>query len=81
MMRSEGYISKNLHICSYLYSAGLKLAGTKKVGAEFFFRFSPKNEAEKLVKAYFADEASVNPRELFARLNDLRDLIFSGGRG
>jgi len=76
----KGYQSKNINISSFLSASGLSLVGTTKVGKEIYFEFAPKAQAEKLVDNYFANKAIVNPKELFARLNDLRDLIFSGGK-
>ncbi len=71
---------KILNLAAYLNAAGVRLVGTKRVNGEVFFLFSPKTEAEKLLESYFADTATINPKELFAKLNDLRDLIFSGGK-
>lgn len=71
------YKTKNLYIAAYLYASGLQLVNTEKEFNEIFFLFSPKNQAEELVDKYFKDQASINPRELFARFNDLKDLIFS----
>lgn len=79
-MDNEGYRTKILNIAAFLYASKLQLVNTTKVGNDIFFIFTPKDQAEKIVESYFADKATVNPRELFARLNDLRDLIFSGGR-
>lgn len=78
-METEGYKTKTLNVAAFLYASGLKLTKTVRVENEVFFIFIPKEEAEKLVERYFAGNAIVDPRELFARLNDLRDLIFSGG--
>lgn len=77
-MDKEGYKTKILNIAAFLYASGLQLVDTIKIGDDVFFIF-PKDEAEQLVEKYFAGTATINPRELFARLNDLRDLIFSGG--
>lgn len=71
---------KILNIAAFLYASKLRLVGTKRVNSEVFFLFKPKVEAEKLLESYFADTATTNPKELFAKLNDLRDLIFSGGK-
>lgn len=79
-MDREGYKTKTLNLASYLYASGLKLAETKQIQGETFFTFIPKSKAEELVQQYFANTASCNPKELFARLNDLRDLIFAQGR-
>lgn len=76
----EGYKTKNINIGAYLYSSGLQLLNTLKVDKEVFFIFTPKDKAEQLVEEYFAGTARISPREFVARLNDLRDLIFSGGR-
>ena len=77
-MENDTYSTKTLNIAAYLYACGLQLQKPTKVGNEFYFHFSPEWKASEMVDAYFSDSASVNPRELFARLNDLRDLIFSG---
>jgi hypothetical protein len=76
----EGFRTKILNIAAFLCAAGLQLIDTPRVDGEVYFIFSPKEEAEKLVESYFAGSATVDPRELFARLNDLRDLIFGGQR-
>lgn len=79
MEKIEGYRLKQLNLAAFLYASGLKLATTVKVNNEVFFIFTPENDAKQLVEKYFAGTATIDPRELFARLNDLRDLIFSGG--
>lgn len=79
-MEQEGYRTKILNIAAYLYSCNLQLIDTIKINGDVFFIFTPKAKAEELIEKYFAGTAVCNPRELFARLNDLRDLIFSGGR-
>lgn len=79
-MEQDRYTTKILNLAAFLYASGIQLVGTKRINNEVFFLFSPKNEAEKLVTSYFANTATINPKELFAKLNDLRDLIFSGGR-
>ena len=80
MEQTRFYKTKILNIAAFLYASGLQLVETSRVNGEVFFIFDPKEKAEELIEQYFADKATVNPRELFARLNDLRDLIFSGGR-
>lgn len=79
-MEQEGYKTKILNIAAYLYSCNLQLVDTIKINGDVFFIFNPKDKAEKLVEEYFAGTARVSPREFVARLNDLRDLIFSGGK-
>lgn len=79
-MDIDEYKTKNLNIAAFLYASGVQLVTTTRVHNEVFFIFSPKDTAEHLINDYFSDIATVNPRELFARLNDLKDLIFSGGR-
>lgn len=79
-MENDRYKTKILNIAAFLYASGLQLKETFRENGEVFFIFSPKIKAERLVDEYFAGRASINPRDLFARLNDLRDLIFSGGR-
>lgn len=71
------YSCKNLSISAFLYASGLQFIGAKKINGDFFFEFKPKEKAESLLNQYFAGTASVNPQTLFARLHDLRDLIFN----
>lgn len=76
----EKYTTKNLSLAAYLSCfTAIQFIGTEKIGNEFFFKFTPKNAAEELVNQFFSGTANVNPRDLFARLHDLKDLIFSGG--
>ena len=77
-MEKEGYKLKQINVAAFLFASGLKLVNTVRINNEVFFIFSPKSEAEQLVNNYFAGNATINPRELFARLNDLRDIVFSG---
>lgn len=79
-MDQDHYKTKILNIASFLYASGLQLVETTKVEGDVYFIFSPKDKAEDLVRKYFSNTAICNPKELFARLNDLRDLIFSGGK-
>lgn len=79
-MEQDRYKTKILNIAAFLFASGLQLVDTIRVNGDVFFLFTPKNKAEQLVESYFAGRANVDPRELFARLNDLRDLIFSGGK-
>jgi hypothetical protein len=76
-MEQDLYRTKILNIASFLYASGLQLVGNTRVANECFFLFSPKDKAEQLVEKYFSGTATVNPREFVARLNDLRDIIFS----
>jgi len=80
-METNIYSTKTLSIAAFLYaSKAVQLVKTERINREVYFYFSPKDIAEQLVDTYFAGTATVNPRELFARLNDLKDLIFSGGK-
>ena len=79
-MEQEGYRTKILNIAAYLYACNLELVDTIKINGDVFFIFTPKDKAEQLVEDYFAGTARISPREFVARLNDLRDLIFSGGK-
>lgn len=79
-MDGQIYKTKILNIAAYLYtSKELQFEGTERIGKEVFFKFTPIQKADELVKEYFDGGATVNPRDLFARLNDLRDIIFSNG--
>lgn len=74
------YQTSNLSLASFLYASSIEFIGITKTEGKSFFNFYGKDKAGKLVGRFYAGSASVNPRELFARLNDLKDLIFSGGR-
>jgi len=67
---------RNLAIATFLYASKVDLVGTVKRDGSIYFQFFPKDKADSLVKDYFSGKARVNPRELFARYNDLKDLIF-----
>ncbi len=75
------YTTKNLNIAALLYASGLQFVGYTKIKRSIHFHFSPQNKAQELVNNYFAGTASVNARDLFARLNDLKDLIFADEKG
>ena len=77
MIENEIYRTRRLNIAAYLYASGLKLFDTEKINNEVYFSFTPADKATVLVDEYYAGKASVNPQVLFARLNDLKDLIFS----
>jgi len=74
---NEIYETKNLNIASYLCASKIVLSKTRRVDRDVYFQFENKKEVEKLVNDYFTGKALINPQDLFARLNDLRDLIFS----
>lgn len=79
-MDRDLYQTSNLNLAAYIYASGIEFIGITKTEGKAVFSFREKEKAEKLISIYFTGTASVNPRELFARLNDLKDLIFSGGR-
>ena len=79
-MEKDRFKTKNLNIAAFLYASGLQLTGSTRDAGTVFFEFSPKNKAEELVNNYFSDQAMANPKDLFSKLNELRDLIFSSGR-
>ncbi len=77
-IKVKEYLTKNLSISAYLSCVKeIHFTSAVKINDEFFFKFIPKDKAEELVNQYFAGTANVNPRELFARLHDLKDLIFN----
>lgn len=79
-MRNQTIKLRNIQLSSFLTASGLQLVSTTREGNEVYFEFSPKKQAQDLIADYFSDRATVNPRELFSRFNDLKDLIFSGGK-
>ncbi|MBI2017436.1 hypothetical protein HYS92_00135 [Candidatus Daviesbacteria bacterium] len=46
-----------------------------------YFHFEPKEIAEGLVTAYWAEDAPpIQPKKLLGSLRDLKDILFSGGK-
>lgn len=80
MEKQQFYSTRNLNIAAFLYAAGVKFEGSSSKQGVVIFRFFPREQAQKLVDSYFQDKTLVNPRELFAKLKDLKDLIFDTGR-
>lgn len=78
-MKNQTIKLRNIQLSSFLAASNLQLVSTKKESDTVYFEFSPKKKAQELLNDYFAGRATVDPRELFARFNDLKDLIFSGG--
>jgi len=67
-------------LAAYLYVSDIPFVGITKNDGRTSFSFRNKNKAENLIADYFSGNASANPRDLFSRFNDLKDLIFSGGK-
>jgi len=74
---------RDLSIASFLMATGeVTLVKVERTTDNIaFLHFQPKEKAESLVKAYWADSApNLQPRRLFGAQRDLKDLIFSGGK-
>lgn len=78
---NNSFNTKNLNLAAFLYASGISLVQTSQENFEITFSLEPKDKAEKLVKDYYLGKALVNPQDLFARLNDLRDIVFSRNQG
>lgn len=77
-MKEENYfITRNLQLASFLCASKIQFVGTIKVKGVFSFKFFPKEKAEEMADLYFTDSAQINPKELFSKHHDLKDLIFS----
>lgn len=72
---------KDIAIAAYLLSSDqVRLIKTERKAKNLvLFHFAPKEEAERLIQAYWSDTALVSPRKVFAAQRSLKDLIFSGG--
>jgi Domain of unknown function (DUF5659) len=77
MTKENVYRTRRLNLAAYLYASGLTLFDAEEINGEYFFIFTPAEKAVDLVDSYYAGNARVNPQDLFARLNDLKDLIFN----
>ena len=80
-METDSYKTSDLNIGAYLVSSKeVNLIKTERTSDKtVYFYFSPKEIAEKLIEAYWADSApTIQPRTLFGARRDLQDLVFSG---
>ncbi len=73
------YKTKSLILAAYLLTTKkVPFAGINKTNPrESIFLFEDPQRCESLVNDYWLDRAVVNPKELNAKLSELKDLIFS----
>ncbi|PWU24081.1 hypothetical protein C5B42_00705 [Candidatus Cerribacteria bacterium 'Amazon FNV 2010 28 9'] len=72
---------KDIAISSYLYASNeVQLIGKRRLpSGEVLFQFSPKTTVEQLIHLYWTLKApTVQPKQLFNALRDLKDMIFGG---
>ena len=72
---------KDISVASFIFcSDKVRLERTERKNNNLvIFHFTPKEEVEKLIAAYWSDTAVVAPRKVFMAERSLKDLIFSGG--
>lgn len=78
--QSNYYESKDLSVATFLYATGVvSLIDTVKVSSkEIYFRFSPKDKADELVRQYWNLQAPpIQPKALMTAMRDIKDLIFA----
>jgi len=68
------FVSKDLYISSYLYSAGCKLLSHARIEGITMFSFERTKELERLLEAYFSMTPSVNPLKYDQAMRTLRTL-------
>jgi len=68
------FVSKDLYISSYLYSAGCKLLSHARIEGITMFSFERTKELERLLEAYFSMTPSVNPLKYDQAMRTLRNL-------
>lgn len=73
---------KNINLSAYLLSTGkIKLSKVDRTNPrEMSFFFDPPETASKLLEEYFLGNALVDPKTLFSKLNELRDIALGGGK-
>ena len=74
------YESKDLSVATFLYATWLvSLIDTIKVSPkEIYFRSSPKDKADELVRQYWNLQAPpIQPKALMTAMGDIKDLIFA----
>jgi hypothetical protein len=71
---------KDLNVAAYLLASGEVTLerSVRKSRNLVLFLFSPKQKVEILINNYWSDTSSLSPRNIFAALRSLKDLIFSG---
>jgi hypothetical protein len=72
---------RDLAVASFLYcTPSIRFIGKQRLpNGTVIFQFSPRQEAEVLVSQYWSLSApTVQPKQLFTSLRDLKDLIFAG---
>lgn len=69
--------TKDSYLASVIYYFGFKLDSTEWQGDSLFFVFENAEEAEKIVKQYYAGELKVDPRILFDSYKIIKQIIFS----
>lgn len=72
--RMNQFISKDLYISSYLYSAGCTLHSHTRIDGITMFSFERTKELEQLLEAYFSMNPSVNPLKYDQAMRTLRTL-------
>jgi hypothetical protein len=68
------FVSKDLYISSYLYSANCKLLSHARIDGITMFSFERTKELERLLEAYFSMSPSVNPLKYDVAIRTLRAL-------
>lgn len=75
---------KDLNVAAFLMATGqVKLTNVERhPDNTAYFHFEPKEAAESLVTAYWAETVSqsIQPKKVLGSLRDLKDILFSGGR-
>lgn len=76
------YRTSSLNLSAYLLSTnkvvfvGLEPTSSSKV----LFVFDNQSLCFELIDSYWNDQATVNPKQLFTCLNELKDRLFAEGR-
>lgn len=74
---SSTYRTKDLYLASYLFSEGIELSGSDRVGSVYWFVFANKVECERLANLYWTDRANSKIKSFVEAIRSLKDIIFA----
>lgn len=75
----QTWSSNDFKISAYLRAKKIPFVGINKTSKPYLFIFQNKPEIQKLIDAFWRDDklALVNPRQLFAEIDFLKQLLYS----
>lgn len=84
-MTTTNYRTRDISVAAFLMASSLvKMVDVERssIDSSVYFHFQPKEIAEKLVIAYWAESVTetIQPKKLLSSLRDLKDILFGGAK-